>query len=366
MNARALYLRLEGPLQAWGVASNWTVRDTCREPTKSGIAGLLCCALGLRRDSAELAGWIEKINALQFGVREDIPGRLLKDYHTVGAGIGNLKAKGRIKFIPNTTTFEPIVSYRSYISDASFLAVLLGEEKTLEQLQLRLESPEWPLFLGRKCCPPSTPLLEKDAEQLSEHRNVEEALKAAAWRPRLQGVDAKPGERGLRAVIEANAADAGARPVNDTLLRLGPPQYGRRWVRETWLKNVRLNEDSAPIPYQDERPKRPDYTSTTWREKKRPARLKLDDYQCVVCAWAQSKGLEEHHRTYANVPDEVIETDLATLCKQCHFAVTMLEYEYGMDSVRIDPCDDAEMMRIVERREEIRHEQRARHLVKRR
>lgn len=48
-----LYLRLEAPLQAWGShEGKFTMRRTADAPTKSGVAGLLCAALGIPRDQA--------------------------------------------------------------------------------------------------------------------------------------------------------------------------------------------------------------------------------------------------------------------------------------------------------------------------
>ena len=44
-----LLLRLAAPLQAWGADSKFETRKTGREPTKSGVVGLLAAALGLRR-----------------------------------------------------------------------------------------------------------------------------------------------------------------------------------------------------------------------------------------------------------------------------------------------------------------------------
>ena len=44
-----LLLRLAGPMQAWGADSRFDIRKTNREPTKSGVIGLLAAALGLRR-----------------------------------------------------------------------------------------------------------------------------------------------------------------------------------------------------------------------------------------------------------------------------------------------------------------------------
>ena len=48
-----MLLRLAAPLQAWGVDSKFEIRKTNREPTKSGVLGLLAAALGLRREDEE-------------------------------------------------------------------------------------------------------------------------------------------------------------------------------------------------------------------------------------------------------------------------------------------------------------------------
>ena len=37
-----LLLRLAAPLQAWGSNSKFIIRNTEREPTKSGVVGMLC------------------------------------------------------------------------------------------------------------------------------------------------------------------------------------------------------------------------------------------------------------------------------------------------------------------------------------
>ncbi|MGD0905437.1 MAG: CRISPR-associated protein Cas5, partial [Terracidiphilus sp.] len=48
--ANTLFLRLESPLQSWGEDSQWSERRTAPDPTKSGIVGLLACALGWNDD----------------------------------------------------------------------------------------------------------------------------------------------------------------------------------------------------------------------------------------------------------------------------------------------------------------------------
>ena len=73
-----LLLRLAAPLQTWGINSKFDIRKTEREPSKSGVVGLLSAALGRRRDEP-----VDDLNALKFGVRSDKEGELLKDFHMV-------------------------------------------------------------------------------------------------------------------------------------------------------------------------------------------------------------------------------------------------------------------------------------------
>ena len=69
-----LLLRLAAPLQSWGSDSKFETRKTDREPTKSGVVGLLAAALGLRRDDTE---GLARLNGLRFAVRADQEGSLL-------------------------------------------------------------------------------------------------------------------------------------------------------------------------------------------------------------------------------------------------------------------------------------------------
>lgn len=72
-----LLMRLHGPLQSWGTTSRFDERDTQLEPSKSGVVGLLCAALG--RDRAEP---VDDLAALRMGVRVDREGVPMRDYQT--------------------------------------------------------------------------------------------------------------------------------------------------------------------------------------------------------------------------------------------------------------------------------------------
>ena len=78
-----LLLRLAGPLQAWGYDSKFETRRTGREPTKSGVIGLIAAALGRKRGDS-----LDDLKCLHFGVRVDKEGELLHDYRTVQMNSG--------------------------------------------------------------------------------------------------------------------------------------------------------------------------------------------------------------------------------------------------------------------------------------
>jgi len=150
-----LFLRLDGPLQAWGLRANWEVRDTADGPTKSGVIGILGCAMGLRRDNDELHVLSQK---LRMGVRVDRPGTVMWDYHTTG---GARAADGKPEGVLGTDGKrkpETDISRRYYLADASFLAALQGDPDMVARLAEALQAPVWPVFLGRKSCVPTEPL----------------------------------------------------------------------------------------------------------------------------------------------------------------------------------------------------------------
>lgn len=133
-----LLLRLAAPLQSWGMDSKFDTRYTAREPTKSGIIGMLASALGRSRTEN-----LDDLNALNFGVRIDQPGELLRDYHT--ARQKNDKSS--------------FVTTRYYLADAVFLTGLEGNEDFLQMILYALQNPVFPLFLGRRSCPPAGQLV---------------------------------------------------------------------------------------------------------------------------------------------------------------------------------------------------------------
>jgi CRISPR system Cascade subunit CasD len=156
-----LLLRLAGPMQSWGVQSRFSVRDTGREPSKSGVIGLLCAALGRRRTEA-----IDDLAALVMGVRVVKEGRLARDYHTA---LEVARAGGGLK------DCEP--STRYYLADAEFIVGLESPDRALlEQLDAALRRPHWPLCLGRKSFVPGEPVAWSERDGAIQTGALREAL----------------------------------------------------------------------------------------------------------------------------------------------------------------------------------------------
>lgn len=150
MGIPILLFRLEGILQSWGEHSKWDYRDTADFPSKSGIIGLLGCAMGLERENTHLG----KISSsLHMSVRADRAGELITDFQTVSAEV-LYSASGKPRGGSNT-----FITYRNYLQDASFLVGLSGEKELLKELQDALQNPKWSIYLGRKSCVPSVPVV---------------------------------------------------------------------------------------------------------------------------------------------------------------------------------------------------------------
>jgi CRISPR system Cascade subunit CasD len=140
-----LLLRLAGPLQSWGTTSRFDDRDTQAEPSKSGVVGLLCAALGRERAEA-----VEDLAALRMGVRVDREGVPMRDFQTA---LNVMKASG------DGLRKDPVVSPRHYLADAAILVGLEGDDAAfLQRLHAALLRPVWPLALGRKSFPPAAPV----------------------------------------------------------------------------------------------------------------------------------------------------------------------------------------------------------------
>ena len=218
-----LLLRLAGPLQAWGVKSRFTVRATELAPTRSGVVGMLASAVGRRRTDP-----IEDLLALRFGVRKDQPGSVIRDFHTARTLDGR-------ESMP--------LSNRYYLADAVFLAGIEGDRALLEGIDEALRHPAFPLYLGRRSCPPTHPVSLGLREAA-----LPDALRAEPWlasewfrRRRREGLNAEilidqeavpveeragdaRGSRDVPLSFDPRRRDYGFRKVERLMVRVGAPE----------------------------------------------------------------------------------------------------------------------------------------------
>lgn len=222
-----------GPMQSWGTRSRFQERDTEREPSKSGVIGLLCAALG--RDRGEP---VDDLAALKMGVRVDREGKLSKDFQTA-----------QDVAVAGGGTTQDLLSNRYYLSDAAFLVGLEGEYALLEKLHFALGHPVWPLFLGRKSYVPSDPFFRHDGllsefslqdalltyPLLISHEELNRRVKAAE----------KGQNENIRMIFEANKTTHEVRNDQPKSFALGRREFGQRYV-------ITRNEDIARFQPQKE------------------------------------------------------------------------------------------------------------------
>ena len=222
-----LLLRLAAPLQSWGDDSKFNVRRTYTVPTKSGVIGLLASALGLPRTADHD---IQHLNeSLTMGVRVDQPGAMIEDFHTAH---GDKQSD---------------ITRRQYLCDAVFTVGLESKDANLiKQLEEALHHPVYPLFLGRRACPPTLPLSLgiRDTALIPALQN--EPWQAADWHQ-------KQLDPNLRLVIETTTP--GRRPfhrLKDVPISYSPirRQYTYRYAAEwdlTQMKGEPIETEHDPF-----------------------------------------------------------------------------------------------------------------------
>jgi len=217
-----LLLRLVGPMQSWGTTSRFDQRDTGKEPSKSGVIGLLAAALGIDREN-----WtdLEPLTHLSMGVRHDRPGVPKRDYQTAGCAEAYtiIRADG-------TPSKEGVVSHRFYIADAAFLVVLEGDDRALlEKAHAHLQNPTWPLALGRKSYLPSELIWIENGVQDALLRDILARWPCIASKQKWEELPEK-------LLISFESEDgSGVLKMDQPLSSFAERRFGARFVRSEWI-----------------------------------------------------------------------------------------------------------------------------------
>jgi CRISPR system Cascade subunit CasD len=232
-----LLLWLEAPLQSWGSDSKFGRRDTLAFPTKSGVLGLVCSALGAGGEQRAL---LAEFVALGQTVVSFVRGKqtsdgvikqdrepLLRDFHMVGSGYDDQDPWASL-LIPKTSEGKKAVgggtkmTYRYYLQDAAFAVALQVPFDKAGTIAQALQNPAWDIYLGRKNCVPTDFIYRGifDNEAIA----LEKAQSIAWQKNRVEDF------RVLHGVCSEGEADE-VFTINDVPLQFGEDKrYGDRQV----------------------------------------------------------------------------------------------------------------------------------------
>ncbi len=184
MDKRHMLLWIESPLQSWGVDSKFGRRDTLPFPTKSGVLGLVLCAMGASGPQHDL---LDKLSSGTFQIASYVrsePGKkgqnrvkairepLLRDFHMVGSGYDDKDIWQKL-LIPKTSAGKKAVgggskmTYRYYLQDACFAVVLEVPENMEVSIIEALQSPVYDVYFGRKNCVPAEKIFQGAFESIT-------------------------------------------------------------------------------------------------------------------------------------------------------------------------------------------------------
>jgi CRISPR system Cascade subunit CasD len=230
-----LLLRLEAPLMAFGGPVVDQIGRTRSFPGRAQITGLLANALGWRHgDFAALEALQERVRMAAAVVRE---GELLHDYQTVDLGRPHLAGRGwttrgRVESRAGASSDTTHIRHRWYVADGTVLIALTlspaDASPTPTELAEALRRPARPLFIGRKTCLPTAPLLLAELEA----GDAIEALRRAAalW----AGENSTP----ARAMSVSVEMDAGWEPP----VEVGEVERERLVDGRDWTNQVHVRE----------------------------------------------------------------------------------------------------------------------------
>lgn len=166
---KALILRLDAPLMSFGGVMIDQHGFIERFPGTSLFTGLIGNALGWRHgDFHNLQSLQDRI---QYAARWDVQPERIVDYHTVDLGQPRMCDPGwTTRGVPEHRRGGDAkrgthIRYRYYWADGLMTVALTltgDDEPDLESICVALERPARPLFIGRKACLPSRPILDPD------------------------------------------------------------------------------------------------------------------------------------------------------------------------------------------------------------
>lgn len=186
-----LILRFHATLSSFGSVAIDEKRGTDELPGRSLLTGLLANALGWHHRDGEQLNRLQ--SRLVYAVRQDRAGDLLEDFHTVDLGqpflLQGWTSHGRPEGRGGGTNKSTHIRRRHFLADAAHTVALTlepaDESPDLDDLERALGRPARPLFLGRKTCLPSRPLVghRDQVDRLRAPDPLSALARVPAWDP---------------------------------------------------------------------------------------------------------------------------------------------------------------------------------------
>lgn len=202
---RWLVLRLAAPLMSFGAVAVDHVGPTGRWPGRSMLTGLIGNALGWDWTDRDAHQRLQ--DRIVHGAMEVAPGEVVTDVQNARLGRNDRgwTSRGAPEGRTGASYDAPHRRRRDYRADAEVLVVLAldpdTEAPTLDEISGALERPARPLFIGRKPCLPSGPIVQGAVEAATVYEALaalpEAHARDAAW-------PAGEGPRGVRTLEEAD------------------------------------------------------------------------------------------------------------------------------------------------------------------
>lgn len=258
VNAMTPYLvfQLYGPMASWGDVAVGESRVSATVPSRSALLGLLAAALGLKRNEDDR---LSKLSAsVRFGVLTLNSGHFLRDYHTA-----QVPPATALKRRPSRTRRDElnipkdelgtILSARDYRTDAGYrIAVEQAETGSfsVEQLRDALLQPVFPLYLGRKSCPPALPLdprIIKAADLLTAFRKMITRENERNFEHPVPGFDSRHSIQSPCPLTWEDGMSAGIEPLK-TGTRRDQPRTRRRWQFDERIEHQAMLDNLEDTP----------------------------------------------------------------------------------------------------------------------
>ena len=151
-------LKLRGVLQSYGgPESSWVARrDTGPMPTREAMAGLLACALGVRKGEPAY----DRLLSLDYLSTRCSTAQRREDYQIIAPREPGKSTKDSVFRTAKSGSAEQLPIIKVYLENAAF-DVLVGSESLdeLSALHYALRHPVWAYYLGRACCTPSSEIV---------------------------------------------------------------------------------------------------------------------------------------------------------------------------------------------------------------